>query len=347
MLTHTQRSSSVNSNNPTNPSSTPSGSTPLNGSALTNNTARPIIHRDDAPLPDYITHPNRSGPPPPYATRPSRTALSNGRAPPPANPIHRDDAPLPTSITHPNGSACPPTYTRRPNGFAPLHRDDAPLPDYITPPSRSARLPAYSPHPNDSHPPPYSGLSLSSITHRQLVATPYNSPHLGPAAIAENQTRAPLNPPVLRPMRPAPPPPQPGRSAPGIPGPGISPHADLRRAFNPPPAPRPAFAAPVARPLIVRTSAARQLAQRPNAGDDDSDMGEDMASRPRLRGGGKPVKRQGSSKKKGDSKRVKTEKKKEEAWNDPEKVLGDGNCETYQNRTNISVCSSSTFMTCG
>jgi hypothetical protein len=346
VLTHNQRSSSFNSNNPTNPSSTPSGSTPLNGSALPNNTARPTIHPDDAPLPDYITHPNRSGPPPPYATRPSRTALSNGRAPPLASPIHPDDAPLPTSITHPNGSARPPTYTRHPNGFAPLHPDDAPLPDYITPPSHSARLPAYSPHPNGSRPPPYSGLSLSSITHRQFVATPYNSPQVGPATIAENQTRAPLNPRVLEPLRPAPPPPQPGRSAPGIPGPGISPRAGLPRAFGPPPAPRLAFATPVARPLIVRTSSARQPAQRPNADDDDDDMEEDITSRTRRRGGGKPVKRQGSSKKEGDSKRVKTEKK-EEAWNDPEKVLGDGNCQTYQDRTNISVCSSSTFTTCG
>jgi hypothetical protein len=52
------------------------------------------------------------------------------------------------------------------------------------------------------------------------------------------------------------------------------------------------------------------------------------------------VKHQGSSKKKGYSERVKTEKE-EEAWNDSEKVLGDGNCETYQDGTNISVCSSS------
>jgi hypothetical protein len=74
-------------------------------------------------------------------------------------------------------------------------------------------------------------------------------------------------------------------------------------------------------------------------------MEEEMASRPRLRGGGKPVKRQGSSKKKGDSKRVKTEKKKEEAWNDPEKVLGDGNCQTYQDGTKIPVCTFSEFMT--
>jgi hypothetical protein len=41
------------------------------------------------------------------------------------------------------------------------------------------------------------------------------------------------------------------------------------------------------------------------------------------------LKRQGPPKKECDSKRVKTEKKEEEGWNDPEKVLGDGNCETY------------------
>jgi hypothetical protein len=43
---------------------------PLNGSALPNNTTRPTIHRDDAPLPNYITHPNCpnvSAPPPAYS----------------------------------------------------------------------------------------------------------------------------------------------------------------------------------------------------------------------------------------------------------------------------------------
>jgi hypothetical protein len=310
VLTHNQRSSGLNHNNLTNGSSTPNGTTPHNSATLTNNAARPNIHRDDAPLPDYITHPNRpnvSVPPPAYSSPP------NGFTPLRAHTIHRDDAPLPDYITRPN----------RPNGSVP-------------PPAYSARQP----------PPSYSRLSISSISQRQLVGTPNNSPQPRPAAIAENQTQAQLNPPVLKPMRPAPPLPQPGRSAPGIPGPGISPYAGLPRAFDPPRAPRPAFASPVARPLIVRTPTARQPIQQPNADGDGDDMEEDMASGTRRRGGGKPVKRQSSSKKKGDGKRVKTEKK-EEAWNDPEKVLGDGNCETYQDRTNISVCSSSTFMTCG
>jgi hypothetical protein len=73
-------------------------------------------------------------------------------------------------------------------------------------------------------------------------------------------------------------------------------------------------------------------------------MEEQMGPGTRRRGGGKPVKRQGSAKK-GDNKRAKLEKKKEEAWNDPEKVLGDGNCETYQDSTNVPVCRSLAFMT--
>ena len=53
---------------------------------------------------------------------------------------------------------------------------------------------------------PYIQWLPPSITRRQLVPTPYNSPQLGPSAITENQNWTLLNTPVLRPLRPAPPP---------------------------------------------------------------------------------------------------------------------------------------------
>jgi hypothetical protein len=55
---------------------------------------------------------------------------------------------------------------------------------------------------------------------------------------------------------------------------------------------------------------APQPTQQPYDDDDDDDMEEGMASGTRRRGGSKSVKRRGSAKR-GDSKRVKTEKKEE------------------------------------
>jgi hypothetical protein len=71
---------------------------------------------------------------------------------------------------------------------------------------------------------PYIQWLPPSITRRQFVPTPYNSPQLGASAIAENHNWTLLNPPVLRPLRPTPPPPSaPRRLAPGNPGPCYQP----------------------------------------------------------------------------------------------------------------------------